>query len=1444
MRFKNVSLIAAVITVVGFVEISFAALLGNTLDFPKISFDSQGTTAYDAGTDLLTITASPISIRVSAADPPRTVNPTGALSSKVLSIGVTVNATGALVGGVSGDDLKVVGEVDLDGDSIIDFAGVLLTGEVLEFGFLDSGGPTDSYDFRFTVTGGLLAPLYTGKDLGVAVTSESSTFTGNFTVNFNGRAKGTLGAIEPLKASIGDFVWDDLNANGIQDSGEPGIAGVTVNLYTSSNVFVDTTTTASGGIYGFTNLVPGDYFVEFLPPAGFVFSPQDQGGDDTKDSDANPTTGRTASVTLASGENNLTLDAGLFRQASLAGYVYVDANNNGVKEFGEVPIPGATVTLTGTDDLGNSVSLSTTTDASGFYSFTNLRPGTYVITETQPAGYLDGKDTIGTPGGTTGNDVFSNIVLGAGVNGVNNNFGELLPASLAGNVYSDANNDGIFQGTESGIANVLVTLTGTDDLGNPVSLTTTTASDGSYSFGNLRPGTYVITETQPAGYLDGKDTIGTPGGTTGNDVFNNIVLAAGINGVNNNFGELLAASLGDRVWFDLDADGIQDTNETDGVQGVTVNLYDGMGGFVTSTTTNASGIYSFTNLTPGTYSVEFVVSTLPTGFVFSPQGLGGNDALDSDADTTTGRTALITLASGATDLTWDAGLRTAPGGGNLVCDLKVDMTCMVAAPSTEDLECKEKIAATLLRYIGSVNILNATVVFSGKDSGVATYTNVNLIPGVTVLSAPSQNGFTIDARPSDLGAKMTISVNGVVQEVIHTSCSTPYIAGKPAPLDGNSPGNPIKGTPSPNWFVESYVEKNGRVVSAQPPVVSDNCTIQPGNSVTYGYKVTNDGDALTDVTVVDDRLGQIAGPFNLASGQTLNFTKTVAVINTTISQVTVTGKLANNTLCTASDTTTVTVEAPPADCCKDGKPKVLTMQYTGQDCTFTSHSQAASKVTCTDYLPLPNTVYIVVNDKDNPTDTGGKVWFSGSVTLNGTFNIDATKTGDSKLASDTRVHIFTQQGGNLVQFVKFHTSCSQPLFVGNQFGSAKLIDCIGESAPQPPGGDDCCKDGKPKVLTMQYTGQDCTFTSHSQAAGKVTCTDFAPLLNTVYIVANDNDNPSSGKIWFSGTVSLNGTFNIDATKAGDTRLSTDTRVHIFTQQGGTKLQFVTFHTSCSQPLFVGNQFGSAKITNCIGENTPTLGDCCKDGKPKVLTMQYTGQDCTQTSHSQAAGKVACTDYAPLTSTVYIVVNDKDNPSKTSGKVWFSGTVTVNGTFDIDATKTGDTKLKSDTYVHIFNQQGGNLLQFVKFHTSCSQPLFIGDRFGSAKITNCISEKSPNAAPPALSTVQIPELQIPQIAIPQETRALANFPNPFNPETWIAYELAEDVNVSIQIYDVTGRRVRTLDLGQRAAGYYVDRAKAAYWDGRNDTGERVASGVYLYRLTAGNYAAMRRMLILK
>ncbi len=98
--------------------------------------------------------------------------------------------------------------------------------------------------------------------------------------------------------------------------------------------------------------------------------------------------------------------------------------------------------------------------------------------------------------------------------------------------------------------------------------------------------------------------------------------------------------------------------------------------------------------------------------------------------------------------------------------------------------------------------------------------------------------------------------------------------------------------------------------------------------------------------------------------------------------------------------------------------------------------------------------------------------------------------------------------------------------------------------------------------------------------------------------------------------------------------------------------------------------------------------------------------------------------------------------------------------------------------------------------------------------------------------------------PKKTILLPNYPNPFNPETWIPYHLSNDVDVQISIYNTKGVLVRQLDLGHRMAGYYIDRTKAAYWDGKNEFGEQVASGVYFYHLSAGKYSATRKMLILK
>ena len=98
--------------------------------------------------------------------------------------------------------------------------------------------------------------------------------------------------------------------------------------------------------------------------------------------------------------------------------------------------------------------------------------------------------------------------------------------------------------------------------------------------------------------------------------------------------------------------------------------------------------------------------------------------------------------------------------------------------------------------------------------------------------------------------------------------------------------------------------------------------------------------------------------------------------------------------------------------------------------------------------------------------------------------------------------------------------------------------------------------------------------------------------------------------------------------------------------------------------------------------------------------------------------------------------------------------------------------------------------------------------------------------------------------PKETTLLPNYPNPFNPETWIPYRLAREAEVAITIYDTKGTLVRRLALGNQSAGYYAERGKAAYWDGRNGSGESVASGIYVYQFRAGDYAASRRMVIVK
>lgn len=177
----------------GYSQTTQAELLGVSPQSPLINFSGTGLTTYHADTGLFGVKSAPVAL----VFPPVKFIGDASGAPENFEINIEVDTSGHLVGGVPGDDLVIVGAVNLTGNAVPDADGVLLTGEISRFGYRETGTSTDLYDFVFTVTGGELAHLYAGQELAVTMNSEASSFTGNFAVDFSGKAKGTLGATAP-----------------------------------------------------------------------------------------------------------------------------------------------------------------------------------------------------------------------------------------------------------------------------------------------------------------------------------------------------------------------------------------------------------------------------------------------------------------------------------------------------------------------------------------------------------------------------------------------------------------------------------------------------------------------------------------------------------------------------------------------------------------------------------------------------------------------------------------------------------------------------------------------------------------------------------------------------------------------------------------------------------------------------------------------------------------------------------------------------------------------------------------------------------------------------------------------------------------------------------------------------------------------------------------------
>lgn len=432
-------------------------------------------------------------------------------------------------------------------------------------------------------------------------------------------------------ASLAGSVYLDLGpANGVRDPGENGIAGVAVSITGTDlygNAVTRNLTTAADGSYSVNDLLPGTYQIDQTQPAGLADGAENVGtvGGVVRGT-ANPggTNDRIGAITLASEDAGIDYNFGEVG-GQLGGHVYVDRNNNGLRDPGEVGIAGVTVTLTGTAANGSAVNLVAVSDANGRFVFDGLLPSDatgYTLTETHPATYADGLDAAGRFGGavvgTAGNDVITGIVYVSG-NGDDYLFGERA-ASISGSVFNDVAGNGVREPGDLPLAGVTITLTGNDANGNPVTRTVTTGANGSYRFDDLPLSDgagYTLTQTQPPGYAQGGEVPGSLGGSvTGPNTMVVPLTTLNAQGTGYDFWEQAAApsSLSGTVWRDTDHDRVRSGGEPV-LGGWSVDLMVCASGaascpvnelvLLQTVVTAADGSYRFDNLLPGDFHVRF-----------------------------------------------------------------------------------------------------------------------------------------------------------------------------------------------------------------------------------------------------------------------------------------------------------------------------------------------------------------------------------------------------------------------------------------------------------------------------------------------------------------------------------------------------------------------------------------------------------------------------------------------------------------------------------------------------------------------------------------------------------------------------------------------------------------------------------------------------------------------
>ena len=690
------------------------------------------------------------------------------------------------------------------------------------------------------------------------------------------------------RASIGDFVWNDLNGDGTPDPGEPGLDGVTVNLLDGTGAVAATTVTTGGGAYSFTYLPPGDYTVD-VDEATLPFS--------------NPvlTSGNEPdAVTLGEGEDNTDADFGYYQPVTLGDLVWDDLNGDGIQDSGEPGIVGATVNVYDAGDLATPVATATTA-GNGSWSVT-LAPGNYVVEFALPGAYefspadvgSDATDSDADP--ATGQTAPITVISGDADTTID--AGAYVPVTIGDFVWNDLDGDGVQDPGEPGIGGVTVTVF--DGVGTEIG-SAVTAADGSYSI-VVPPGDYdavVDTATLPAGYVPTTPTTFATGPLQSGETFTTA-----------DFGAILPTyPISGTVWNDENADTVIDAVEPP-LAGVTVELRDDTGTVVATATTRLDGSYSFPPVPSGDYTVSVDETTVPAGMSSTtgnnPQAITVADAAVADVDFGYAYPGMVTIAKGPAN-------QQVVGGGTATFTITVtnagpqDLTGVVVtdpgAPGCDNtigaLAAGASTTYTCTLAGVTADFTNTATVTADDEVGNTVTdsdsANVDVIgPAITIAKTPDNQmvlagddatfAITVtnsgdvaltdvsvtDALVPDCDATFAALAAGAVQTYTCSVAGVTTDFTNTATVAGDDPlGDPI----TDNDTADVDVINPGLDIQKTP----DTQTVVTGDDATFTITVTNTGDVpLTDVTISDVLAPDCGATFaTLAAGTVETYTCTV-----------------------------------------------------------------------------------------------------------------------------------------------------------------------------------------------------------------------------------------------------------------------------------------------------------------------------------------------------------------------------------------------------------------------------------------------------------------------------------------------------------------------------------------------------------------------------------------